>query len=68
MDPFSVNVGRNIYRCFVCHSAGNQLDLWAALRQLSLYEAARDLDREFPVNPLDKMSNPQLENPTPHHH
>ena len=42
---FSVNVARHIYRCFACHAQGNQLDLWAAVRQLPLYEAALDLCR-----------------------
>jgi DNA primase len=28
---FSVNLVRNIYRCFVCGSSGNQLDLWMKL-------------------------------------
>ena len=31
------------YYCFSCHRSGNALDLWAAARHLSLYEAARDL-------------------------
>lgn len=44
---FSVNVQRNVYRCFRCHSAGNQLDLWAQLTQLPLYDAARELCLEF---------------------
>ena len=31
------------YYCFCCRRSGNQLELWAAARQLSIYEAARDL-------------------------
>lgn len=46
---FSVNLQRNIYGCFGCHSAGNQIDLWAELRQLPLYQAARDLFQEFHI-------------------
>jgi len=42
---FSVNVQRHIYRCFACGSAGNQLDLWAAVHQLSLPKAAVHLCR-----------------------
>jgi DNA primase len=42
---FSVNLQRHIYQCFVCGSAGNQLDLWAAVHQLSLAAAAVDLCR-----------------------
>jgi hypothetical protein len=40
---FSVNLMTNAYRCFKCGSAGNQLDLYAALTKLSLFEAAIDL-------------------------
>jgi hypothetical protein len=31
------------YRCFQCHSAGRQLDLWAAAQHLSIHAAAQDL-------------------------
>jgi DNA primase len=31
------------YYCFHCHRSGNQLKLWAALRNLSIYDAAQDL-------------------------
>jgi len=31
------------YRCFTCHSAGRQLDLWAATHHLSIHAAAEDL-------------------------
>jgi DNA primase len=37
---FSANLQRNIYQCFVCGSSGNQLDLYAAVTGLSLFEAA----------------------------
>ena len=37
---FSVNMRLNIYKCFSCGSAGNQLDLYAAVSGLSLFEAA----------------------------
>ncbi len=40
---FSANVGRNVYRCFKCDSAGNQLDLWAAVAKMDLHAAAIDL-------------------------
>ena len=40
---FSAHLGRNIYRCFRCGSAGNQLDLYAAATRQSLYAAALDL-------------------------
>ena len=37
---FSVHRTREIYRCFACGSHGNPLDLWAATRDLPLYQAA----------------------------
>ena len=40
---FSVNLALGRYYCHRCHSHGNQLDLWAAATQLSLYHAAVDL-------------------------
>ncbi len=40
---FSVNLCCHRYRCFHCHSAGTQLDLWAAVQGLTIYAAARDL-------------------------
>ena len=40
---FSVHLKTNAYRCFKCGSAGNQLDLYAALTKKSLYQAALDL-------------------------
>lgn len=40
---FSVHLGCHRYRCFRCHSAGTQLDLWAAVHGLSIYAAAADL-------------------------
>src|SRR5436190_24190946 len=40
---FSVNLQTNAYQCFKCGSAGNQLDLYAAVTTKSLYQAAIDL-------------------------
>jgi len=40
---FSVDLTRGLFRCFDCGAQGNQLDLWARLRRLPLYKAARDL-------------------------
>ncbi len=42
---FSVHLGRQVYQCFACHSHGNVLDLWAAVRGLSFTHAALDLCR-----------------------
>jgi len=49
---FSVNVRRNIYQCFGCKCAGNQIHLWAELTQLPYEQAARDLYRVFRGNPV----------------
>jgi hypothetical protein len=38
-----VNLQTNAYQCFKCGSAGNQLDLYAAVTKKSLYRAALDL-------------------------
>lgn len=49
---FSANLRRNVYRCFTCGSSGNQLDLYAAVTGLRLFDAAVDLcerlQREVP--------------------
>ena len=42
---FSVNLGTRRYYCHKCHSKGNQLELWAAVTQLPMHEAAIDLCR-----------------------
>ncbi|HEV7226462.1 MAG TPA: CHC2 zinc finger domain-containing protein, partial [Pirellulales bacterium] len=52
---FSANLGKNAYRCFVCGSSGNQLDLWVAATGLELHQAAislcERLDRDLPLLP-----------------
>ena len=40
---FSVHLDKGRYRCFTCHSAGSQLDLWMAVTGLGLSAAAEDL-------------------------
>jgi DNA primase len=40
---FVVHVGRKMYCCFRCGSAGNHLDLYAAVTQQGVYQAALDL-------------------------
>lgn len=46
---FSVNLSENVFCCFDAHCGkkGDVIDLWAAVRQLSLREAALDLARTF---------------------
>jgi hypothetical protein len=49
---FSANLKRNAYRCFKCGAAGNQLDLYVAVRGLTAFAAAvalcAELRREVP--------------------
>ena len=40
---FAVHVERKVYRCFRCGSAGNHLDLYAAVTGQGVYQAALDL-------------------------
>ena len=40
---FSVNLSRGRYDCHRCGSRGHALELWAAVHDLSLYEASLDL-------------------------
>jgi DNA primase len=47
---FSVNVRSGRYYCHKCHSHGNQLDLWAAIHHLPIYEAALNLCRALGHN------------------
>ena len=46
---FSVNLRKNVFRCFKLHcgKAGNVLDFWAAVHNLPLYEAALHLAGTF---------------------
>lgn len=46
---FSVALDKNVFRCFhaECSAQGNVLDLWAAVHQLPLYEAASHLAQTF---------------------
>lgn len=46
---FSVNLSKNIFRCFhaECRAQGNVLDLWGAVHHLPLYEAALHLAETF---------------------
>lgn len=40
---FSVNLQSRRFQCFRCGARGNQLELWAAARELGIHEAAIDL-------------------------
>lgn len=59
---FSVNLKRNIFRCFdsACRAQGNVLEFWMAYRQLPLYEAAEDLARTMRIDlPTNQPSTPK---------
>ncbi|MGH7928686.1 MAG: CHC2 zinc finger domain-containing protein [Candidatus Binatia bacterium] len=47
---FSVNLDTARYFCHKCKSHGNQLELWAAVHDLTIYEAAIDLCRAIGKN------------------
>jgi DNA primase len=47
---FSVNVDSGRYHCHKCGSHGNQLELWAAVHQVTIYQAAIDLCRTLGVD------------------
>jgi DNA primase len=40
---FSANLAKQTFQCFKCGASGNQLDLWVAVSQLPLHDAAKDL-------------------------
>jgi DNA primase len=48
---FSANLEKNTFRCFKCAASGNQLDLWVAISQLTLHEAAADLCNRLGIDP-----------------
>jgi transposase len=49
--PFSVNTRKNIFRCFHpdCGIQGNALDLWGAIHNLTVYDAALHLAKTFRI-------------------
>jgi len=48
-----VNLSEGVFCCFDsrCGRQGDVIDLWAAVRQMSLREAALDLVRTFQLEP-----------------
>lgn len=50
---FSVNLHENVFQCFDarCGLKGDVIDLWAALRHMSLHDAALDLVATFGLEP-----------------
>jgi CHC2 zinc finger len=53
---FSVNLEEDVFHCFAkeCGAQGDVIDLWAAVRQLSVREAAWDLVRTFDLEPCPR--------------
>src|SRR5713226_5413599 len=53
---FSVSLEEDVFQCFAkeCGAKGDVIDLWAAVRQLSLREAALDLVRTFDLEPVPR--------------
>jgi hypothetical protein len=62
---FSVHLEKNAFRCFhpPCAIQGNALDLWAAVHQLPLREAAADLARTFQLE-LSSPAATEKRNPS----
>lgn len=48
---FSANLQRNVFQCFKCEAQGNQLDLWAQVHEMSVYDAALDLCSKLNIEP-----------------
>jgi hypothetical protein len=48
---FSAHLGRNIWQCFRCGTAGNALDLWARVNGQGLYPAVLELYRQLGRTP-----------------
>jgi DNA primase len=42
-SSFSVNLASHRYHCFRCGSLGNQIELWAAVHHVTIYQAAIEL-------------------------
>jgi hypothetical protein len=40
---FSANLDQQAFHCFKCGCCGNALELWAKAKQMTIYDAARDL-------------------------
>ena len=46
---FSVHLVRDVCHCFKCGFVGNQIQLWARLNKMTVYEAAVDLCQQAGV-------------------
>ncbi len=63
---FSVNTGRNIYRCFRCGSQGNVIDFWMSYSKLPIHEAAQELMARTSTRQESGTSNHQSKPNQPH--
>ena len=54
---FSVNLDEHVFHCFdaACGKQGDVIDLWAAVHQLSLRDAALDLVQTFHLEPAPRI-------------
>ena len=66
---FAANLRKGVFRCFACGASGNLLDLYAAARGLSVYEAALELCErlELEVPWLQRPRQPVRSQPTQRH-
>jgi DNA primase len=48
---FVAYLDSNRYHCFRCRRSGNAIELWAAVRRLTLYAAAEDICRRLGIQP-----------------
>ena len=48
---FSVNTEQDIWKCFKCDGGGNELDLYAAVTGLPIYEASLELCQKLGIEP-----------------
>ena len=62
---FSVNLEKQAFRCFhpECNAEGNVLDLWQAVRGLSLRQAGLDLMDTFHLSPTAESEQTEKRNP-----
>jgi DNA primase len=51
---FSVNLQRNLFKCFGCGAQGNQIDLWRLHIRLPLYQATLELCQRLNIAPPTK--------------
>ena len=47
---FSANLSENVFKCFKCGASGGTLELWAAVRGLTVYEAAVELCEKLGID------------------